>query len=456
MLTISTCEEIGGSATYDTDLVIYDPSFVAADVCDDLAGALLACNDDDPLNACGTQDPFHSRIEVPVVQGRQYLIRVGGWGGIGDGIDVGTGELFVDCAATDDDECAFATPIAVGGTVQLDTCSATVDDLAPACGITPPDEPGRWVVVTGTGNDLTVSLCNLNDGNFPDTRLSVYIGGAGPAVDCSNLRCVDDEPNDNNPNCPFTEELTWCSAAGVQYLVLVHGQGSPGCGLIDVTVEEGGPCSAPAGLALGACCLAGGSCVNDLADVACLAMGGTPFAGDGCPAVACPCEDAGITLQQHAVDFPIDDVVRVCAGGVAGGQLVLPAAHGVGRPALDLRRLRGRAGDLRSGRRTGHRRDADHRVPVRRADSVADLRPGRHDDDDRDRLYDVRRDRRDGGRVPAGPDRGDDDDRDPHGRGLHALGRRGPVPGEHPHPGRQRLRGDPAHLELRAAHRSAA
>ncbi|MHC5005314.1 MAG: hypothetical protein ACYTJ0_19605, partial [Planctomycetota bacterium] len=314
LLTVSTCEDVGGSATYDTDLVVYDPSLVGGPVCDDLAGALLGCNDDDSANPCGVLEPFHSRVVVPVVQGQEYLLRVGGWGGLGEDFDFGTGELFLACAPADDDACAFATPIAPGEEVAVDTCSATVDPLAPICGSSPPDEPGRWLVVTGTGGELTVSLCNLNDGSFPDTRLMVYCGGAasgGTVLDCSALECVDAEPNDSNPECPFTETLTWCSAAGVQYLVLVHGQGVPGCGLIDVSVTGGGACADPPCVELGACCLQDGtSCDDDIVDAVCVAMGGVAFPGDTCAAIVCPCTEFEITMRQHCSDFPLTGAIR--------------------------------------------------------------------------------------------------------------------------------------------------
>ncbi|HMN97158.1 MAG TPA: hypothetical protein PKC43_11770 [Phycisphaerales bacterium] len=67
-LTVSTC----GAATYDTRLAAYTGACGALD--------LVACNDDGP--GC---PGFTSIMNVPVVCGTTYLIRVGGFGGSGSG-----------------------------------------------------------------------------------------------------------------------------------------------------------------------------------------------------------------------------------------------------------------------------------------------------------------------------------------------------------------------------------
>ena len=91
-ITITTCEELGGSATYDTDLAVYDGCECGVG----LEDPPLGCNDDDPVNACGTMaGGFHSTLVVPVIAGNCYKIRVGGFA---DG-DFGPGELLVTCGA---------------------------------------------------------------------------------------------------------------------------------------------------------------------------------------------------------------------------------------------------------------------------------------------------------------------------------------------------------------------
>ena len=71
-LTISTC----GQANYDTDLVVYEGSN-----CSSLT--LVGCNDD--TDGC---DLYTSYLEIPVLAGSNYVIRVGGWlsGSSGSGV----------------------------------------------------------------------------------------------------------------------------------------------------------------------------------------------------------------------------------------------------------------------------------------------------------------------------------------------------------------------------------
>ncbi len=89
--TVTTCEDLGGTADYDTDLVVYN----GCD-CDNLV--LLGCNDDDPNNTCGDQPLYQSTVTVPMVGGNCYLIRVGGW----NTGDMGTGTVLIEpqCGAS--------------------------------------------------------------------------------------------------------------------------------------------------------------------------------------------------------------------------------------------------------------------------------------------------------------------------------------------------------------------
>ncbi|MCH8969935.1 MAG: hypothetical protein IIA66_12555, partial [Planctomycetes bacterium] len=85
-LTVTTCEDDGGSAVYDTDLVVYDGCF--PDIpCPPTDADLLGCNDDN----CSVG--FHSSLQVAVVLNDCYTIRVGGWQ---DG-DQGPGVLHLNC-----------------------------------------------------------------------------------------------------------------------------------------------------------------------------------------------------------------------------------------------------------------------------------------------------------------------------------------------------------------------
>ena len=80
-LTVSTCND----ADYDTDLVVYDGCECGAG----LEDPPLGCNDDDA--GCAG---FTSEVEVPVVAGNCYKIRVGGFQ---SEADQGSGNLTVSC-----------------------------------------------------------------------------------------------------------------------------------------------------------------------------------------------------------------------------------------------------------------------------------------------------------------------------------------------------------------------
>ncbi len=92
-LTLSTCQEEGGDAFYDTDLVIYDTAACDTANCPPGDDLLLRCNDDAAGTCTATGTPFASRLRVPVVQGQCYKVRVGGWQ---EG-DSGFGQLSVEC-----------------------------------------------------------------------------------------------------------------------------------------------------------------------------------------------------------------------------------------------------------------------------------------------------------------------------------------------------------------------
>ncbi len=96
LLTVSTCEEVGGSATFDSRIAAYDQCGVPP-ACP--GNNLLGCNDDDLVNPCGTgSGGFHSTLEVPVVAGNCYTIRLGGF----DENTGGPGVLFIACAGPTD------------------------------------------------------------------------------------------------------------------------------------------------------------------------------------------------------------------------------------------------------------------------------------------------------------------------------------------------------------------
>jgi len=119
-LTVTTCEELGGSADYDSDIKVY-----SGISCTDQEATIIGCNDDDDDNPCGISN-FHSTVRVAVVEGMKYLIRIGGWGSTSD---VGTGELLIVCdpmiraCCLPDETCATLMPadcVMAGGVFQID------------------------------------------------------------------------------------------------------------------------------------------------------------------------------------------------------------------------------------------------------------------------------------------------------------------------------------------------
>ena len=81
-ILISTCEDLGGGANYDTDLVFYH-----GNDCDSMT--FVECDDDNSEYPCGSgEGGWHSAIFAPVEVGETYFIRVGGWteGSVGEAI----------------------------------------------------------------------------------------------------------------------------------------------------------------------------------------------------------------------------------------------------------------------------------------------------------------------------------------------------------------------------------
>jgi len=236
--TISTCE---GAAGDDTTLEVY------AGGCGTLAS--LASDDDTP--GCG-QFGFSSTVTLPVTEGTEYSIRVGGWNGnpasglleivlttdgaccLPSGLCITLDETDCDVAGgtfggigascvgfacpPSNDDCADALPIVPGETLTGSTVAATVEPGIPAAGcdgvsIT---APGVWFRTVGTGGTFTASLCDPLTSY--DTKLHVF------CADCGAFTCV--AANDDDPTCPVNplrSTVSWCTQPGIEYLILVSG-----------------------------------------------------------------------------------------------------------------------------------------------------------------------------------------------------------------------------------------
>jgi len=150
---VTTCEDLGGGADYDTDLVVYD----GCD-CDNLV--LLECNDDDQGHPCGTADPFASTVVVPMIAGNCYTVRIGGW----FDEDFGTGTLLIDpqCGACcQGDTClenmGSGECTDIGGVHQGDdSLCADID-----CTVT-----GACCSAAGDCADTTLQACAAQNGDY--------------------------------------------------------------------------------------------------------------------------------------------------------------------------------------------------------------------------------------------------------------------------------------------------
>ncbi|MCZ6543115.1 MAG: hypothetical protein O6768_05575 [Planctomycetota bacterium] len=141
VLQITTCEELGGSADYDSRLAAYETCTCPADNAN-----FLGCNDDDPNNPCGTgAGGFHSTLEIPVTAGTCYKVRVGGFT---EG-DMGTGTLNLQptgplptgaCCFSADGSCMDAVTTVECAALGGDFQGAETDCAGVECPIAPPPD----------------------------------------------------------------------------------------------------------------------------------------------------------------------------------------------------------------------------------------------------------------------------------------------------------------------------
>jgi len=239
-LTVSTCEDEGGSADYDTDLVLY----AAGGACPPGDALLLACNDDDTENPCGTFDGgYRSTIRYSVSAGEQFLIRVGGYV---EG-NTGTGELLVKVAPTNDN-CDDALPISTGITA-FSTLGANTDGLAHAdCKFSGQTGSDIWYTFTAPcTSELTITTCEQLGGSANyDTDLVLYSapGAPCPPTDAFLIDCNDDDPNNTcgTSGGGYRSTITANVVAGEQYIIRVGGFGPGNQGSGNLLIECGATC----------------------------------------------------------------------------------------------------------------------------------------------------------------------------------------------------------------------
>lgn len=179
---------------------------------------VFCANDcDDP----GCDGACIDRPWIPIEPGADYLIRVASDKGYPGGLFTLVSR-FVPHA----DDCADAPLVAVPSTTRGITTLATVDPVD-QCDATPVTAPGVWYRVIGTGATMTASLCGAAD---YDTKLSLYCGG------CEAPTCLAQ----NDDACGLQSEISWCSAPGQQYYILVHGYNTS-AGSFELSVSSSGP-----------------------------------------------------------------------------------------------------------------------------------------------------------------------------------------------------------------------
>lgn len=111
------------------------------------------------------------------------------------------------------DDCANAILLNCGQTATGSTATATLDGPPTSC---PGSSvaPDVWYRVTGTGANITASLC----GSAYDTKIDIYTGT------CGALTCIGGN-DDAICGAVFTlqSSFTWASVLGTTYYIRVHG-----------------------------------------------------------------------------------------------------------------------------------------------------------------------------------------------------------------------------------------
>ncbi len=193
LVTVSTC---GPNTDFDTRVGVFAGS------CDALS--CVTANDNSNIDGC-LYSGRASEVRFPAFAGTTYYIYVTG------GFNAqGTFDLTVDCSLIND-ECDGAFPIGCGESVSGSTTGGS-PDAVPFCGTTLTTAEGVWYTLVGTGLDITVSLC----GSSYDTKLGIFSGS------CGALSCV----GGNDDSCGLQSEVTFTSADGADYYILVTGFGS--------------------------------------------------------------------------------------------------------------------------------------------------------------------------------------------------------------------------------------
>lgn len=274
---VNTC-----GSDYDTVLAAYDAGAGAACVCPTGASA-IACNDDHQGDLCPSS--LDSAIIFPVISGRRYLIRVGGYNGRqGDGV------LSISCQPGITGDFCFSPIQVTEGQYAFDTTGATTEpftfnndcfeeDYARA----PKKAAARgqngcdiWFCYTPSCTGTAyVNTCGADY----DSVLAAYDGCDCP-VNEDSIACNDD-------TCGLSSFISFPVTANQQYMIRLGGfDCDTGSGVLSIIcVDSKTPDEA--------CCLPDGGCQNYPPAVCSSIPGAVPdgpgsFCFDGKGGTLCP------------------------------------------------------------------------------------------------------------------------------------------------------------------------
>ena len=130
--------------------------------------------------------------------------------------EIGVEASFYDFSLSSTDQCE--TPVEITRnttrefTFSLDTSRAVSSDKPSCDTATSGSSPGIWFKMTGSGVRVELSTCETT--GF-DSQISVFQG------DCEDLQCV----TGNNDYCDLQSKVSFNAEIGVDYSVVVHGNG---------------------------------------------------------------------------------------------------------------------------------------------------------------------------------------------------------------------------------------
>lgn len=239
----------------------------------------VAGNDD----LCGLQ----SQVSFLANTGVNYYIYVTGYLA-----NEGDFTLAISCVEPPvNNSCAGAITIGCGANVSGSTANATPEPGLITCVTSLNTAGGVWYRLSGTGTDVTVSLC----GSTYDTKLGVFEGS------CGSLACV----TGNDDFCDLQSEVTLSTSVGTDYYIYVTGFLSE---VGDFTLTTTCACDADAGTLIAdnpVSCLTAGTA--DLTAV----VNATPVVPNGFQTLYVLTEGAGLVI----IDAAATPQFTVTAGG---------------------------------------------------------------------------------------------------------------------------------------------